>query len=227
MLPTHLSGHEPQGLVRGETVAQYGLGPLRNFVYLVLDWGSKKAAIVDPQSDLTPVEELEQSGFELVGVLLTHSHHDHVAGLPELVERFPELSIYVHSLDLHRLDPSFQKSVQTIPDGAIIRVGKLKLQAMHTPGHSAGECCYFLENNRKYLFTGDTLFIRDCGRTDFADGSNEQMFASLQRIKALPADTIILPGHHYVKECASTLEQELRDSAPLKCQSVAELASLP
>ena len=106
-------------------------------------------------------------------------------------------------------------------------VGSIRVRVLHTPGHSAGECCYFFENGGKYLFTGDTLFIRDYGRTDFADGSNEQMFASLQRIKALPPETVILPGHHYVRECASILSKEIVESPPLRCGSVEELASLP
>lgn len=81
--------------------------------------------------------------------------------------------------------------------------------------------------NRRFLLTGDTLFIRDCGRTDFEDGDNEQMFQSLQRIKKLPPATVILPGHHYQPETASVLELELLESAPLKCRSVEELAGLP
>ena len=105
--------------------------------------------------------------------------------------------------------------------------------AIHTPGHSAGELCYRLEATdlkgelRTYLFTGDTLFIRDCGRTDLETGSNAQMFESLQRLKKFPPDTVILPGHHYVRECASTLSREMETSPPLRCASIQELEALP
>jgi hydroxyacylglutathione hydrolase len=227
MLPIHLSGIEPQGFQTSEPVAQYQLGDLRNFIYLILDWKTKKAAIVDPQSDSTPIEDLNKHGFELVGIFLTHSHHDHVAGVPGLLEKFPNLPIYVHPTDATRLSPNAKRAVKPLADQQSVSVGSLSIKVLHTPGHSAGECCYYFERDRNYLFTGDTLFIRDCGRTDFSDGSNEEMFSSLQKIKRLPPDTIILPGHHYVKECASVLSKELMDSPPLRVKSVAELAALP
>jgi len=227
-LPEHLAENRATGFRGEEPVAQYELGSYRNFIYLILDWREKKAAIVDPQSDLDKLlGDLKDYGFELTGILLTHTHHDHIAGVPKLLERFPSLPIYVHPVDSHRLERKLSGSVQPLTDGQEIPVGSLSIQVIHTPGHSAGECCYFFERGRKYLFTGDTLFIRDCGRTDFEDGSNEQMFDSLQRIKALAPETVILPGHHYAKECATILAQELAESAPLRCGSVAELAALP
>jgi glyoxylase-like metal-dependent hydrolase (beta-lactamase superfamily II) len=101
---------------------------------------------------------------------------------------------------------------------------------MHTPGHSSGEFCYLLPKqtqvDRPYVFTGDTLFIRDCGRTDLESGNDAEMFASLQILKQLDPDTVILVGHHYAKECASTLGEELKVSPPLKCASVSELSNL-
>ena len=228
MLPEHLSSHEARGLSENEPVAQFELGNFRNFIYLILDWKEKKAAIVDPQSDLDePLGALKQHGFKLESIFLTHTHHDHIAGVPALVERFKGIPVYVHPTDARRLNKNLESSVHALSDGQVVQVGSIPVKVMHTPGHSAGECSYFFERGGKYLFTGDTLFIRDCGRTDFEDGSNDQMFSSLQRIKALAPETVILPGHHYVKECASILSKEIAESAPLKCRSVAELAVLP
>jgi glyoxylase-like metal-dependent hydrolase (beta-lactamase superfamily II) len=230
-LPDHLSGAEARGLAEGSRVAQFELGTARNFVYLVLDWAARRAAIVDPQRDLAPpLEALERHGFGLESVLLTHTHHDHVAGVPELARRFPSLPILVHEGDRHRLRERDLPALRGIADGERLRVGGLELEVLHTPGHSAGECCFFLPAGAKeppFLLTGDTVFIRDCGRTDLETGSNAELFASLQRIKRLPPETVILPGHHYQRECASTLERELRESPPFRCRSVEELASLP
>jgi hydroxyacylglutathione hydrolase len=221
MLPRHLSGGTAQGLIKGEPICQFEIGDMKNFVYLILDWAGKKAAIVDPQMDLRlPLDAIGQHEFELCAVLLTHTHHDHVAGVPQLMRDFVGVPVYAHALDAHRLD----SEVVAVRDGKVLNVGELEVQVLHTPGHSAGEVCYRVGH---YLLTGDTIFIRDCGRTDLHTGSNEEMFASLQRIRQLPPETVILPGHHYQRECASTLERELRESPPFQCRSVQELMSLP
>jgi glyoxylase-like metal-dependent hydrolase (beta-lactamase superfamily II) len=228
-LPHHLAETHATGIHPGETIAQFEIGDMRNFVYLILDWKTREAAIVDPQRDLSPpLNALREHGFTLKMILLTHSHFDHVAGVPELLKKYPHLKIQMSLLDFFRLERSKEakaEQIENIQDGQFLRLGSVEIQALHTPGHSAGEISYLVD--QKYLLTGDTLFIRECGRTDMETGSDAQMFASLQRIKALAPETIILPGHHYVKETASTLANELLTNAPLLCRSVKELAELP
>ena len=231
LLPTHLSGNQAAGLTAHQSIAQFEIGEYRNFVYLILDWPSREAALVDPQKDLTaPLTALRSHGFRLTRILLTHTHHDHIAGVPELARIFPDVPISVHSSDLHRL-PSAVRSgarIEKLNDGTVLPLGKLSIQVLHTPGHSAGECSYFLETTTPpYLLTGDTVFIRDCGRTDLESGSTVEMFESLQRIKKLPPATVILPGHHYAPEVATVIERELQDSPPFRCQNVEELEALP
>lgn len=228
---SHLHGQTAKGVVAGEPVAQFEIGDYKNFIYLVLDWQAREAAIIDPQTDLSaPLGELEKNGFRLSKILLTHTHWDHIGGVPELLRKFPEIELHVHERDTHRLKLPTENPgrIHPIRDGERIPVGSLELRVLHTPGHSAGECCFFLEQSSPpCLFTGDTLFIRDCGRTDLESGSTSEMFNSLQRIKKLPAETVILPGHHYAPECASTLARELEESPPLQCGSVQELERLP
>lgn len=227
-LPPHLATLDPQGLIEGERIAQFELGTMRNFVYLVLDPATKKAAIVDPQKDIdTPLTALAAHGYTLEFCLLTHTHHDHVAGIPALIERFPALPIFTHEADRPRLAKwNLDSNLRLLKDGERFSLGSLKLEALHTPGHSPGEICYRIPGNPDYLLTGDTLFIRDCGATHFEGGSDEELFASLQRLKKLPPKTVILPGHHYAPECASLLSLELERSPPLKCRTAQELAQL-
>jgi len=231
-LPDFLDGNEAQGLrlQSDQSIAQFEIGNYRNFVYLILDWKEKKAAIIDPQSDLSaPLEVLAHNGFVLTSILLTHTHHDHIAGVPGLLELLPTLPVYVHEDDAHRLKKTVPTSnLRGLQDSATIKIGSLVARLLHTPGHSAGEVCYSVDtSDSKYLFTGDTIFVRDCGRTDLESGSNSAMFDSLQRIRKLPADTIILPGHHYKPECNTVLGRELIESPPFQCKTEAELRALP
>jgi glyoxylase-like metal-dependent hydrolase (beta-lactamase superfamily II) len=229
-LPQHLSTGKAEGFTPRELVSQYELGTGKNLVYLVLDPISKEAAIVDPQRDLRPVMDLEANGFTLSAIVLTHTHHDHIAGVPSLLLQKPTLPIFVHEADTHRLNAIPQENLKLVRDGEHFQIGDTRFEAMHSPGHSAGEVTYVVtspHSEARYLLTGDTLFIRDCGRTDFADGSNEEMFKTLQRIKALPDSLVVLPGHHYAAETASLLGDEKRRSPPLLCKTVESLAELP
>ncbi len=197
---------------------------------MILDWTHKKAAIVDPQNDLTlPLSCLNRNGFELTHIFLTHSHFDHIAGVPQLVRSHPQASIIIHRDELHRLDHYVMNhgKIKSVKDGDVLSVGQFQIRVLHTPGHSSGECSYFLSTNPPCLFTGDTVFIRDCGRTDLPTGNNEEMFQSLQKLKKLDPNSIILPGHHYQDEHTSTLAKELKVSPPFQCKTVEELASLP
>jgi len=230
-LPTHLNQNHATGLSPNEPIAQFEIGILKNFVYLLIDWKTRQAAIIDTQKNLSaPLRALEENQLTLSYILLTHTHHDHVAGLPGLIKSHSQVPILVHGGDLHRLEDPIRRggAIQTLEDEEIIQLGSLEIRALHTPGHSAGELSYFVRaGERNYLFTGDTIFIRDCGRTDLGTGSNDEMFATIQRIKKLPPDTVFLPGHHYKPECATTLETELKVSPPFQCRSVQELEALP
>lgn len=236
-LPPPFCSDQAQGFhpdSRSLPVVQFEIGTLRNFVYLLTDWKSGEAWIVDPQRDLSSIHQVLQSAqLKLTGILLTHTHHDHIAGIEPLLKWQPDLPIWVHPLDAIRLErlcqeqPKVRSNLRLFSDREVLRIGDLELLALHTPGHSAGGSCFFVQTTPPFLLTGDTLFIGDCGRTDLETGSVEQMFESLTRLKMLPKDSVILPGHHYARACASTLEHELQSNLSLQAGSVEELAAIP
>jgi hydroxyacylglutathione hydrolase len=230
-LPHFLARHEAQGAFVGEPIAQFEIGSMRNLVYLVIDWATRRCAWVDPQSDLSePLGAIETHGLELERILLTHSHHDHIAGLPELARRWQDVPIHCGREDLHRLPAQLRSSprVHGLSEGDRLTVGRLELRCLATPGHSAGAISYLFEaGGRPWLLTGDTIFVRDCGRTDLPTGSTEELFATLQRVRKLAPETVLLPGHHYAPEVATTLGAELQSSPPFQCRTSAELEALP
>ena len=214
-------------------VFQFEVGAMQNLVYLVVDWSTKQAAWVDPQKDLDkPLAVLKKYQLSLQSVWLTHTHADHVAGLSDLMAQFPKIPVYLHEKETFRLKlaPSFQNRLRYLQDQERFTLGALNIRAWHMPGHSAGALSFEIQAVDKappLLLTGDTLFIRDCGRTDLPTGSTTQMFDSLQRYRQFSAETILLPGHHYREEWWSTLGQEWQESPPFKCRSAAELEALP
>lgn len=220
---------------------QFEIGSGKNFIYLLLDWESRCALIVDPQEDdRLPLTYLQSHQFTLKGILLTHTHWDHVGGVKPLLEKYPELTLSLHENDFFRLKPLKlpQTRIHFLKDGERISLGKTTVETTHTPGHSTGGCCYWIRANgvMNAIVTGDTLFIRDCGRTDLETGSSKEMFESIQKVRALfektrkehsPDGITFLPGHHYASESTSLLETELRLSPPFQCKSVKELEVLP
>lgn len=211
-------------------VQQFEIGDHKNFIYLVYCPVTKDAALVDTQDDLEPVDQIIRSQkLKLKSILYTHTHWDHIAGLESLWDNYPELIVHVHQKEIHRFKKEIQNDTRIQPflGGEKISLGNFQIEVLHTPGHSAGGTCFYLLGNPSVLLSGDTLFIRDVGRTDFPTGSNSEMFDSIQKIKKLPASTILYPGHHYAKECHSTLKEEFELSAPFKCKTVSELEALP
>lgn len=236
---------DPIGFKEQFPIAQYQIGEFRNFLYVFMDWSAKEAAIIDLHAGFEAVlEDLNRHSFKILTLLLTHSHWDHIGGLEKFVRQVPDARIAVHSGDVHRLPKAalIRERVSPVDEGQRIRIGSLQLEVLHTPGHSAGECCYLSRDEidwpvtpstnstphrGKALFTGDTLFVRDCGRTDLETGSVPEMFGTLQRLRGLPPETVILPGHWYQPECVSTIGDERSDNVALNCRSVEELAALP
>ncbi|MGD8843073.1 MAG: MBL fold metallo-hydrolase [Gammaproteobacteria bacterium] len=182
------------------------LGPMENFVYLIEDRASGRAAVVDPAWDVPQVLALaERDGVRITDILLTHSHHDHINGIEEV------LRSYDAQLHLLRDEARFWGSYLDLPTlhrgGDHIALGETDIEVLHTPGHTPGSACYRIADQ---LITGDTLFVFGCGRCDLRGGDPEQMFHTLKDMQhRLPTDTTILPGHNYAEKPVSTLGEQI------------------
>ena len=178
-------------------------GAMQNFVYLIGDENSGKAAIIDPaQGSRQAVKRAEELGVELELVLLTHSHSDHTTELP-FFRGLQNIRVAGYPNHKQELDIS-------LSEGQTLELGELVIKVLHTPGHTPDSLCYLAEGN---LFTGDTLFIAECGRTDFPGGSSRELYHSIfYKLMALPDDTVIWPGHHYGAKPFNTLKEEKESS---------------
>jgi len=182
------------------------LGPMENFIYLVCDHASDTAAVVDPAWEVAEIIRLADTlGVTITEILLTHSHHDHINGLQEILERY-DAQLHLMNAEAKFWGHELEKPTLHY-GGDCIELGKTRIEVLHTPGHTPGSACYLTGNN---LITGDTLFVFGCGRCDLSGGDPEQMYTTLKRLKEnLPRDTVIHPGHNYAEKPTTTLEEQI------------------
>jgi hydroxyacylglutathione hydrolase len=198
---------------------QLELGPMQNFVYLIGDPESREAAVVDPGWEVPRIlEAAARDGYRLTKAFVTHHHFDHVLGLEELL-RAADIPVYVHRDDAPHLSVA-RSSLKPVGGGDTIAVGRLPVTLLHTPGHTPGSQC-LLVNGR--LLSGDTLFIRACGRCDLPGGNPALLYDSLvNKLKALDEATVLYPGHHYADTPTSTIGAEKRTNPFLQIQTLQE-----
>jgi glyoxylase-like metal-dependent hydrolase (beta-lactamase superfamily II) len=200
-----------------------GARQMLNFVYLIGDRDKGEALAVEPAYAVRELVELAGAdGMTLTGVLATHHHPDHVGGdlmgLP--IEGLAELlAIAPVKIHAHRAEAPWIKGMTGVSDGDlalhdsgdVVEVGDVRVHLIHTPGHTPGSQCFFVDNR---LVAGDTLFLQGCGRTDFPGGDARQMYESLtQRLAAVPDDAVLFPGHMYAPRPSATMGETRRGNA--------------
>jgi glyoxylase-like metal-dependent hydrolase (beta-lactamase superfamily II) len=173
---------------------QFKLGPMDNLSYVIWDEDTKEAAVIDTAWEPAKLGEfIKKEELLLQCVLLTHAHPDHVNGLRFFTDADPELAVYLHEAD-HFMLPSKPQGLKPVIDGEEVKAGGLKIGVMHTPGHTPGSVCY---RHGGAVFTGDTLFIGECGRVDLPGSSAEELYESFVKLAARPDGEAVCPGHSY------------------------------
>jgi sulfur dioxygenase len=180
------------------------------YTYILFDDISREALIIDPVDDQLPrdLAVLREHGLTLRWALETHAHADHVTSAGLLAEH----------AGAHTAAPEgcrIGTAAVQLQDGQVLTFGSHTVRCLHTPGHTAGSMCFYWEHGTaRHVFTGDTLLINGCGRTDFQSGSPQAMFHSLTQVLfRLPADTTVWPGHDYQGRTHSSIGQEIRSNA--------------
>ena len=200
-------------------IEQIQIGPMQNFAYLVGSRSTREVAVVDPAWDIDGLLKfIDERDYKLVAALVTHYHPDHcggsfannsVTGVAELLETNP-VKVYTHKLEaegLKKVTGISDNDMKKVESGDKLKIGDIEVEFLHTPGHTPGSQCFKI---KRTLVSGDTLFVDGCGRVDLPGSNSEDMYHSLQKLAALPDDTLLLPGHNYSQVPHATMEETKR-----------------
>ncbi len=189
-------------------IKKYVVGMIGTNCYLVINEETKESVMVDPGAYPAKVKNaVKEQGLKLKAVLLTHAHFDHIMGLSDVMEDV-KVPVYVEEADLPMMTDGesnlsstyvrggyrFEEAVP-VNDGQQLEIAGFQFRVIHTPGHTPGGCCYYMEQEG-VLFSGDTLFQTSVGRSDFPGGSASALVRSVkEKLLVLPEETHVYPGH--------------------------------
>ena len=188
-------------------VHQLQVGNMQNFTYVLEDEETKDAVIIDPSWDLDLViETLERNALKAKYVINTHHHFDHTIGNDAIVKH-TKSKILQH-------ESSTLKNDIRLSNGEKIKFGNSELTVVHTPGHSKDSICLVGDGK---IFSGDALFVGNCGRVDLPGGSAKELYHSLFDIICKLDDNLVLyPGHNYGSSPNSTIGKEKKTNFVLQ-----------
>jgi len=206
-------------------IEQIEIGPMQNFTYLVGSRSTREVVIVDPAWDIDGLmNHIAERDYQLKGALVTHYHPDHcggsmgghnIEGISELLEK-QGLRIYVHNEEadgLKKVTGVSDTDMVRVTSGDTLSIGDVDVEFLHTPGHTPGSQCFRIKET---LVSGDTLFINGCGRVDLPGSDTEDMYRSLEKLAALPDETLLLPGHNYGHVPNATMGETKQQNTYLK-----------
>ena len=188
-------------------VRQLRVGSMDVFTYILGCEATREALVIDPGGEVDRIiEEARREGLQIKYILNTHGHWDHTVGNDRLK------LLTGASIVRHQQEPGPDIDILLV-DEKPFRLGEIVFTVFHTPGHTSGGVCLYAEGQ---LFTGDTLFVGDSGRTDLPGGHRPTLGASIRRLMELPDETIVWPGHDYGPTASSTIGWEKRHNANAK-----------
>lgn len=199
-------------------VKQIEVGQFSVFAYLVGSQATGEALVIDPAAEgESIVKEADKQGLKIKYIVNTHSHIDHVMGNKKMKDltgaqiiiheaEAPYLAHQpAHLMSMFRAESSPPADI-TVKEDDLITIGDISLKVLHTPGHSPGAICLYVDG---LVFTGDTLFVGGVGRTDLDGGSSQTLVSSIRdKLFSLPDSTVVLPGHNYGEAPKSTIGLE-------------------
>jgi glyoxylase-like metal-dependent hydrolase (beta-lactamase superfamily II) len=167
---------------------------IKNFSYILYDFVTKDAIIIDPAWEIEKVEDaLKMNNLKLKAILITHTHYDHINLTGPLVSKFG-CQVWVSSLEAECLNIP-KTYIHRISSENYFRIGNISIKPLFTPGHSPGSICYLINDT---IFTGDTLFIEGCGMCPKEEGAPQKLFNSLLKLKSIvPEDVKVFPAHSF------------------------------
>lgn len=173
------------------------------YTYLLADINSKEAVLIDPvlEQAKRDAQLLQELGLKLTYALNTHMHADHITGTGYLKQLLPGTVSVISEV-------SGAKADKYLKDNEVVRFGRFELRALGTPGHTNG-CMTYVVEEQGIAFTGDTLLIRGCGRTDFQEGNSRTLYKSVhEKIFTLPDNFRLFPAHDYKGNMETTVAEE-------------------
>lgn len=183
-------------------VVQIPASSMANFAYLVFCEKTQQAVVIDPsQQPQKLLDEAKSRQLQIIGLLNTHGHPDHIAGNPQILAA-TGAPLWAHPLALSQVD-------NPLADGDEIPVGEGVIKVLHTPGHTPGSVVFITGDG---IITGDTLFVGRCGRADLPGSDVDQLYDSLLRLRLLDERLKVYPGHDYGSRPVSTLGDELKEN---------------
>lgn len=184
------------------------VGPLQANCYVVGCEETRRAAVIDPGGDTDKIlSALDKDNLKVSAIINTHGHFDHVGGNKALKEA-TDADLMIHELDAPMLTQLAQAAAawgmrtenspapdRLLGDGDTVDAGNIRFNVIHTPGHSPGGICLYVEHENA-LFVGDTLFAGSIGRTDLPGGDYNTLISSIQtKLFSLPEETVVYNGH--------------------------------
>ena len=190
----------------------------KNFTYVIWCSRTKLAAIIDPSTEINPIiEYIENNDLILSKILITHTHHDHIAYLNDFLDLFNNIIVYCYYQPIN-----LKNDFVGLNDNEMIMIGNQELTAIYTPGHLSDSMCFW-NKEHNILFTGDTIFVGRTGRIKSPSSNIKQLYDSVyNKILTLPQQTMIYPGHHYGCYPCITIQKNIDLFDFFSCQTFEE-----